>query len=358
MKILFLGFDATDYKERSLECRLADVLAERGHEVVFCVERMPLYREGEESKNMTIYVMPLATCAVECKSLPEEDVQKILSHEYDVIFGSSVAGAAVASAIKDRVNKPLVSQVLDIPMFRLRYEQWARQWRLWLGALLKSEMIVVNTKESWKNLEFLYQRKDLPIRLIYLGVDTETADQAPDPEEIENQMITACRLVWYKGVDLAIYAASLLENPPTFTVIGGGEEGFRLVETARFARIPIRFIGPVGGAEKFAEIKKSKFGVYSDFCEPISGLFPAEALLCKRPVIVHDMPINYDRFRDYVEFVNVFDTRAFAETIDFLSKHPDYCEERGKRGAEWIRRERTYVQQAEQLEEVLKEVAS
>lgn len=350
--------DATNYKSRSHEIRSADTLAEKGHDVVVCSERTPHYGAGEKPATMRNITVPLNEGYVSTSFF------RAMGLDPDVVFCTSISGAGLARRLRDDFKVPVVVQVLDVPVWRLAHEQWREQWKGWVENLvLGSDLVIANTEETRGNIRAISGLPEEKVRRVYYGIDTVMADSIPEQEE-EYQACFVSRLVFYKGVDLALYALSLLDStsvpsnkPLRFVVVGGGDEAPRLIQTGQFTFPRVQFTGPISDREKWIQIKQSKFGIYPDYNRFITGQFPLEAVYAGKPCIAHDMPINHERLTDHLVYCNVFNTRELADKIQYVMDNLDAEKKKIAHVKEWIRENRSFRSHAEGVLKVLEEVA-
>jgi glycosyltransferase involved in cell wall biosynthesis len=204
-------------------------------------------------------------------------------------------------------------------------------------------------------------------RVVYYGIDTETADAAQPIELIRDKTgtrkvaVSCSRLVPYKGYEWALSALSLVptDKRPGYIIIGDGEDLMRIGLLGQLTGAAPYFAGPVSDEEKFGIIKSADFGLYLAHNPNIPSQFPLESMYCGKPCIVHDVPINRERFGDHALYTNAFDTQETATVIREANQDRwDLLKpERRAASAEWIRQNRSFQSHANGILQVLREVA-
>lgn len=360
MKILSIGLDNTPYPDRSLEVRVADYMAQQGHQVHLVVERRPKYW-GDQPKNLDVTIGPVVQIALNQIQPPPDFVGKLLNMDYDIIFCSSVSGAKLGHLLSQRKGVPWVIQVLDVPAYRFVFEHYRVQWNEWLSLVKEANHVVVNTEVCRQILRRLWDSyspataSKLPMTTIYYGVDHVTADEAKPLTSDEPFISMVGRLVWDKAFELLFYAMQARSETMPVKIVGSGPEFARLVETAALCKVPVDFRGAHSDLEKFGVIKGSKFGVYTDINTFKSGLFPLECLVTGRPCIAWDTPVNRERYSDYVQYIPYLDIKKLSEEVHLWWGTSQALDSRGERGRKWVMENRTYKQHSEKLIQVFEQ---
>lgn len=347
MKICVFAMDASHYGEASIEIKTANYMAERGNEVYLFCERMPNLEN--KSKNLHIHVMPVISHVLNVKELTKQDYDVIKKQKYDVIFGTSISAASLTVHVGKMTNTPVVNQILDIPMWRIKYfDNYRQQWQYWLENFCKSDgVIYISKKVKEDTYRLMGDKAPKKSKIVFHGIDTLTADTIPKQKR-ENQILFVSHLRWYKGLDMLFYALKLLSNPPLLKIIGSGEDMLRLVELASGLKINCQFLGSAPNVVKFTEMKKSKLYVYPEFVDCLGGLTPLEALYCETPAIAFDFSIKREFYGNTVDFVEPCNIFKLAEKIERMLMDEDYRKKRGKEGKLWVSKNRTFRQQAEE----------
>jgi glycosyltransferase involved in cell wall biosynthesis len=323
MKIAYFCLDRTSYHNSpNNEVLQSAYMAKTNHEVYLFTEGQTEFPNFEKPANMHFVQLPIVKHVIGERNLDEGEMKILIDtvKKCDCIFGSAVSAAPLTIELGKLTGKPVCNQILDIPMFRLKYQQWWNQWKPWLEALANSNLLICNTKRAEDDIRHIFRNLDKipPIKVVYYGIDDETSDIVPPQEKIYDVCMVG-RFVHCKQQDLLLYALAQLKqggNNLKAVLIGDDEDMFRLRETALNAELDVTFAGAVSDEEKWKLIKQSRIGVYADCCESISGLAPAEYMYCGLPSICMDMPINRERFGTAPFYVPKFNVYELAKRIE------------------------------------------
>lgn len=322
MKIAYFCLDQTRHKDSlNEEIVQSAFMAQQGHEVFLFIEGQVKFKEFKKPKNLEIIDLPIVKHVLGERQLTKEEIKIAVNivSKCDIIFGSSISSILLILTIKKLTNKKTIIQILDIPMFRLKYKTWFNQWMPWLQALANSDILLTNTKRTAQDLHNIFKGQlDSKTKTVYYGINDLVCDSVPEQKK-KYDICVVGRLVFYKYFDILLYALAKLKQDFGMSlktvIIGEGEKHFEWQETCFNAGLDVIFAGAVSDKEKFELIKKSKIAVYPDCCESISGLFPAEAMYCGLPTIIMDMPINHERFGDAPDYIPKFDVQRLAKSI-------------------------------------------
>lgn len=346
-KILFFGSAESPREDTCTdEMQMARHLVDAGNEVILCSDH-EVCNEFRRKKQ-TIMVIP------DLKSGKVENgvIERISAYDFDVAFASSLAYAPAAIFFARRKSVPSVVQILDIPLWRFGLDPKSEWWAAILPMLVDYvDVIIVNTKVTEDILIKMGVPKD-KITRIYIGVNLRAVGKGTGMMT-HHAICCVSRNVFHKALELGLFAFAMSNANTTLKLIGHGEEQMRLELLADMMNLNVKFLGFVSERIKIQEISSSLFGIYPDICPTIGGLFPLESLACGRPCIVWDMGVHRDRYGDCVEYVPLYDVKAFADKMNYLLDNPSYREERGEIGKEWVLKNRTYKLHAEKLTEVL-----
>lgn len=360
MKILTISMDSTTYGtvqldgsfkyDRSQEIFLAEEFQKLGHEVTLVTER------EVDSTIPDRLVAPVNSI------INYQDMNKILSKQYDIVFTTSVSGAHIANFVAKKQSIPSVVELLDIPYWRLHNIflqfpeiNWRKEWDFYFNELKKATHVIVNTTPCYNSLlERIGNEYKNKVSLVYYGVDAIIPDQISEQEKT-NDILFVSTLRFYKGIHLLMYVLDILRYKynilPKATVIGVGEEMFNLIQTSAMLGLNVNFVGGVNNTEKFKLIKQSRVAVMPHFDEYIGTVFILEAMYCKVPVITWDLQINRERFKDTPVYVQKFDLMEMADKVyQTLKGEISFTLEDGK---EFVKNNRTFNITAKQIEEIL-----
>jgi glycosyltransferase involved in cell wall biosynthesis len=143
-------------------------------------------------------------------------------------------------------------------------------------------------------------KREKNVYLVASGIDYE-AVQAIKPSSKHYDVMTVCRLVKDKNIDMLIKAIGVVakKNPKvSLLILGNGPEKKRLVELTRRLKLTrnVHFVERMEAAsDVYAHMKSAKV-----FCLPTRregfSIVTLEALSCNTPVITLDSPTNASRF--------------------------------------------------------------
>lgn len=357
MKILILAMDSTDYQSKSHEIMVAEELTKLGNEIVLVTERLPYGYDKEIPKGIKHLVLPINS------NLLQEELDVLINERYDIAFCTSFPGTKYVNQIAKKQGIKSVSQILDVPIFRLRFKHWFDIWKKNVEELENTDVIVCNipiTKELLLSLsENKLSTKEMPI--IYYGINTEQADSVPEQQK-ENYLVWVSGIRWYKNLEIIMFALACMENPPPLKVIGVGDGNekeisggipFRLVQLAYQLGLKVDFLGGVTDIEKYKVIKKAKLGVMGDISESIATMFVLECIYAGTPCITADFPVCRDRYwKTPIYIKEKHDTGEWARCITQCLKEIDFLTQDANNKKEWIKQNRSFSSQAKELNEL------
>jgi len=104
------------------------------------------YTEDDpQPDNLTYEVYPVnETRFVDLKEFVKEHKLEF-NFKPDIIFCSSITGCNMGNYLKHKLKVPLVTQILDIPVFRWRYPNFKKEWDIYLNQVKESDVIIANT---------------------------------------------------------------------------------------------------------------------------------------------------------------------------------------------------------------------
>jgi len=368
MNILCISLDNTDYgdeegKSRSLEIYLAESFTNQGHKVHLICERNLYYTEEDpKPKNLTYQVYPVN----ETRFVNMDDFidQNKLEFDFkpDIIFCSSITGCNIGNYLKRKLEVPLVTQILDIPVFRWRYPNFKKEWDIYLNQARGSDMLIANTTSTKDTIRRSFNGElDDRTKLIYYCINTEIADKIPEQEK-DIDIILVGRLVFHKTFEKLIYALAVLKKEgikPKTVIIGDLREGpasVPLLDLCFFAGLDnIEFVGGVNEEKKYELIKRAKMHVNTDSCEYIGSLVTLEGEYCKVPCICSNMLINRERFGKYPVYVDTFNISEWVKEIKFMLKNPNCKDDILEEAKKWVKENKTIEVQAKETLEVFEE---
>lgn len=353
MKVLMIGYDSTNYPDRSLEVKIAEQIAKHVDEVVMLIEREPKYNlPFKKPDNLSFIITDLSK-----ETSPK--MPEILKTNPDIIFGSSIGALPFAVSLAKKFKVKSVCQILDVPYWRMNSvfdkinPDWKRMYNISFSYLKEADRIISHTTLTRDLIKKLINRDS---DVIYYGLDDVEADLVPEQEKT-NDIVFVSRHVFYKGVSFVYYVADMLKregyNVSIIMVGPNSKEILRNLEISSLLYLNVAHKIRCSNKEKWEIIKKSKVAIYPDYNEWSGGIFPGEAMYCKVPVVCWDLPIRREQFDKYPFYVNKFDIRAMVDAIKPLLKVKD-----GKRleeGHKFIKENRTFDATGKQIVDILKE---
>ncbi len=291
---------------------------------------------------------------------PEGDIHVIIdTFKYPVLKGFQKARAES----KRRITQTVI--MMDMPGFEIIKTKINPLKKMWvkrdLGETMKmvanSDYIVPLTKHF---LDYF----DKPIRHVVIEgmVNPETMDKDADIK-LANK-----KVVLYTGTLMRIYGVMNLVDAfeianvkdAELWICGSGETADEIIERSKKNPV-IKFLGLLSNEEAWRKQREATVlvnprtseGEYTKYSFPSKTL---EYLLSGRPVIVNKLPGFPDEYGEHCIFPKDESVEALAESIKFvLSLSDKERMEIGRKGKEFILKEKNAKKQVERIVEMLKE---
>lgn len=277
--------------------------------------------------------------------------------KFDFIIGYLTWPAIKALKLGKKYSIPVVNFHFETPNWLAEElgNEWVDQYKgkyknLWEKTKLayqQSDILLSNSKLSKKKCEAWIKKK--VNNYVYPGVEeialTENLKE-------ENQIIYIGRLIKSKNVDLIIKALSKIKNHHSLVIIGDGHEKINLESLSKKLKVSVEFKGTVSDKDKWNEIKKSMFMVFSTSFEGF-GMPPMEALACEKPCICSDIPILREIYKNSVEYFKEKNVRDLIKKINFLINNPAYRKRRSKEGRKFVLSRYSWEKSARKIEKIL-----
>ncbi|MDP2672020.1 MAG: glycosyltransferase [Candidatus Daviesbacteria bacterium] len=359
MKILILAMDCADYQGKSHELLVAEELVKMGNQITLVAERIPFGYDVHVPENITFHVMNING------DLTEEQYNLLMQEKQDICFASSFPGAKHVNYIAKKTSSKSVSQCLDVPIFRLRFDHWRKQWEENVIELAKSDKIIANIKIT-KELLCQLSKTDISkkIDIVYYGIASDNADRIPEQEK-DDYIVWVSGIRWYKNLEFLLFSMRCMDNPPKLKVIGIGDKTewetnnipFRLIQLANHLNLDVEFLGGLGDDQKFEIIKKARLGVMCDISVSIATMFCLESVYCGTPCITGDFPVCRDRYGDTVIYVgDIYNTKAWADQIEEVLSEISHYTDITRSKKQWILENRSFRSQAQELMKIFTEM--
>lgn len=170
------------------------------------------------------------------------------------IFVSHVFPVGTAAWISKMLGGPkyvVLFHGLDLRLVRGLWKQW-----LLRRICASATRLFANSDATASDLKQLIRNADVTV--VTPGVDAtifptrEAARQALNISPDERVVLSVCRLVPRKGIDVALNAIARVQHrkPITYVVLGDGEDRGRLEKIAEASRTTVRWIRDAGDEEK------------------------------------------------------------------------------------------------------------
>lgn len=293
-----------------------------------------------------------------------------LLQEHTIIHCVNPLSSAMSIVLKSKLNKPTVVSIHEIYSQDLRtfINSPFSEWSLWdfcqhvLGyplneisvrsCLKSSDHIVVCGYSTRNELVKSYQSLDLQkISVIYNGIDFDKINRIenPSPRENDDSIIYYGRLIWRKGIFYLVKALSLLTRDfpdLKLRIFGMGplEHKIRTLSTKLNLSDNVDFCGHAPYGELIGNIKKSNVVVLPSLYEVGPFISALEAMACKKPLVVFDLPFT----REFVSnmhngiMVKTGDVKDLSEKISSLLHSKNLCRRLGENAHESIRKKHNW----------------
>lgn len=243
-----------------------------------------------------------------CKYTGYDFVDRECYEDVDFVYAGSVSVLKEAKATADKFKKPIVCWVWDIPY----------NWRDWVvGDPIGQQMNAFRDKVNAENITLLktcdlvmcgskwtykiLKEHGVKSKQIYGYIDFDTIDIVPEQVK-EDQLIQISRYYFNKRFELSVLASR--NTPYKMVCVGFGKDYLR----ARILGLPhdnLEAYCDLGREDVMRHLKRSKLLVSPSVFEGW-GVTPIEAIHCKVPILLSDLPV----------FREVWGNRAVYHKID------------------------------------------
>jgi len=299
-KIAYVFFDLVNAPFPGWEWRSAELLMERGHQVLV----IPRHKYLSEKK------VPIPQDA-------------------NIIYASNPMVLDVAIEIKKRINKPLLVQFLDIPKALFGSEPWRIQEYEKVKELVKqADYITSISRTTAKDVKDWCGRNDF---VCYLGVD----------DDIFRSFVPK------NGNYIASVVRGLAQQKHHEDVI----ESVRRSNT----KLPLNLIyGQWSDPTKAKIISESLFGIGMSTFEGFA-LYCAEFGYYSKAFIARKLPVLKEIFEDALEYISNVNEMAFK--IALFTKNSKLREKKGKELREIVERKKLFLRDyVMRLEKIMGEI--
>lgn len=163
----------------------------------------------------------------------------------------------------------------------------------------------------------LKKKWDIEASLVLLPLACLFPSRRPRPQRAhKNLVVSAGRAVFHKGFDVALEALGSLRNCEAEIAVGKGDRRVQKNLQDHASLLPhVRLSGWRRGPELERFLQRSALVVIPSRFEPL-GLFAAEAILLRRPVVVTDAVGLSGLLEDSAHVVPAEDPAALAKSIE------------------------------------------
>lgn len=241
------------------------------------------------------------------------------------------------------IGVPVIPLVLDLPMWRLNDEHFGPALREYINIIRNAPCAIGLSESTCEDIKkYCQQDKVTPW---FIGMDITVEDESKyDNIQPENQILFISRFVERKYPLDIIKALKLLKDKTVKTITlvfitEGGDQNL-INECGLFAKqnlIPIlfKYIHRDDIVSKIKEIKKSICLVSASTFEGF-GISPGEALYCKRPCIITDIPTHREIYQDKAIYFEPRNITQLTEKLEMIIGNPELQKEYGDKGHEYI----------------------
>ncbi|MBD3194340.1 MAG: glycosyltransferase [Candidatus Lokiarchaeota archaeon] len=276
----------------------AKSFSKQGHNVVFLnpVWKNPLYPYDEqlEKYNIRFYTYDEFYQHMFLYGWNEHE-----GYDFDVIFSPNHSAVTYAFEIKNRLDIPVLQQILDIPTELFSWKNIGEGYKIkhkpFMDLYPKMDALTGINKCVPGQIEELCGRKDC--HYIPYPIDTELFDNGIDyPVSLGDKIdVVFCisRLEPYKGVDILIEACHDIFGL-NLKVAGYGSMFDDLYNMTLRKKTLCSFMKTIDDSQKDFWLKKSKVVIYPQTWSQAPGIVSQEALYC------HTVPVcfAYDSQKD------------------------------------------------------------
>ncbi len=340
--------------------KFAEALSKRGHKVTITCVKYPHYiKTGNNLQIKVRKTIPFLFKGCGWLDRKWADIHSEIikrKSNFDIFFGLQIEDAKRAVKLGKKYKIPVANFVFETPEWIKRVwrdlkfdRRFEREWSRFETALHKSDVIIAISNSTKRYVEKWLSRKVECVA--FPGIDREIADSVPEQNK-EKQIIFIGALEERKNIGDVIFALSKIKNRPRFVICGEGELLPSLGKLCKKLNVNCVFKGKVDEYTKWKEIKKSLFMVFPSSFEGF-GMPPAEALYSKIPCIASDLEILRENYGDTLEYFPVHNISVLGEKIRFLLENPEYIDQRGKKGYNYIKEKFFWKKSAEEIEKCI-----
>lgn len=204
-----------------------------------------------------------------------------------------------------------------------------QDYREWMSTAFDADVCSINgTRQLEIVTDYIFDGKELPnCYKLTCGADARYALTLPDYKK-DNLFVTVSRIVQNKRILHIAKALALLKNKyyrhkgsdfPQWVIIGYGVKVVvdEILEVTKAHGISLTIVA-VFDVTKWRFIKKARI-----MLQGVSGIPPAEGLLCGTPVLSFNYPSIVEKFGNAIYWAENNDVEHYAARIKWMLDNPD-----------------------------------
>ena len=213
-----------------------------------------------------------------------------------------------------------------------------------------ADQIIIPGYATYEFMKKVYPSEYMDkVSVIYNGINFDKIQalrcNAQSLEESDLSIVSFSRLVSLKGIgQLLSGIKKLFSDFPSahLKIFGDGPLRPILVKTIRREKLErnVSIMGYVAYAELLSEVSRASFAVFPTFLEVGPFISALEAMACKKPIVVFDLPFN----REFVQHMKTGvmakagDMNDFIDKMAFLLSNEDLRKEIGEAAYTYVRK--------------------
>lgn len=256
-------------------------------------------------------------CKYAAKEFGIEFVMNDCTNDCDVIYCGTMSQIVPAFRAHEVYEKPIICWVWDVPEFSAQHMEIFKVKATYLKLCDK----VVSASRATQDA---LQRYGVDSVQIYGYVDKPTIDIVANPVKAKRRVIQVSRFVPTKKFENTILAFADDENTEV-VCIGPGivdQRYTRELNMISSGLDNISFKVGLEWTEVISEIKKATVLVSPSVFEGW-GMSPVEALFCKVPVVLNDMPVFREVYGDSVKYCDGEDPDSIQKSVSEVLDNPE-----------------------------------
>ncbi len=335
MRLLYFGLESQNWV-----LSLVNEISKLGHKISVFTQNIDDYDSSiitSLDKNVDHYMDEMSIYMQPEKFIEKYD--KILKKEkFDLVIGSHTPVSSLVREIGKTLDIPTSIMLLDIPtdfmdpMSENQQEKYRWiQWKNWFDILKDIDMILFNTTVARKEYARFTGKLFPKGNVIFYAVNTENMDIGLEVHEdtkldVNNYVISSCRLNPYKKCTLIVEALSILKEKYnkslTYVAIGRDNGDLKNIwELSKEKNINFKYFGLVPEYDKIKLIKESKALIYPQSTKYIGGLSPFEAFYLGTKAFVSDVPVLHELYENSAHYFEPDSAKDLAEKLNkYLDK--------------------------------------